>query len=74
MRLVLVADDVVADGAHELAMPVELEELRLTRSVALEREEMPFGVDRDRRDPAAAFRQRERVGERELKIGRAKLV
>ena len=74
MRLVLVADHVFADGAHELVVLVELEQLRLAGGVALKREQVPLRIDRDGRDAAAAFRQSERIRECEAEIGRAHFV
>ena len=74
VRLVLVADHVVADGAHELVVLVELEQLRLAGGVALKGEQMAFRIDRDRRDAATAFGQGERVREGETEIGCAEFV
>src|SRR5882757_8265019 len=74
VRLVLVADDVLADGAHEFVARVELEQLRFAGGVALKREQVSLRVDRDGRYAAPAFRQGERVRELEAEIGCADLV
>ena len=40
VRLVLMPDDFVADRANQRVIPVELEQLRFARGVALKREQM----------------------------------
>src|SRR5215472_1270402 len=52
MRLVLMADHVFTDGANQLAILVELKQLRLPGSVALEGEKVSFRIDGYSRDTA----------------------
>src|SRR5262245_54146476 len=70
VRLVLMADDVVAEGADQLVVLIELEQLRLASGVALEGVEMSLRIDCDRGDAAAALGQRERIriGEPQIRL------
>ena len=64
VRLVLVADHVVADLQDQLVIRIELEQLRLPGVCALKDPEVSFRVEGDRRDTAKAGRQHIRVRER----------
>src|SRR6266581_1898016 len=61
VRLVLVADDLIADGADQLVILIEVEKLRFAGGVALEGEQVSFRVERDGRDATATSGQRERI-------------
>jgi hypothetical protein len=54
-------DDVITDGADELVILVELEQLRCSGGVALKGEQVSFRVDGNRRNTAAARGQGKRV-------------
>ena len=55
MGLVLMADHILADGADELVVGTELEQLRLSGRIALKGPEIALRIHRDARNAAAAI-------------------
>ena len=74
VRLVLMADHLVANRADQRVVLVELEQLRPALGIPLKGVQMPLRVDRDGRDTAAAFGERKGVREGEPHVRRSQFV
>src|SRR5579883_3097712 len=69
------SDHVIANGANQLVILIELKQLRFPGRVALKSEEMPFRIDGYRRDAASqSIWQGERVSIPEPQIRRTLLM
>src|SRR2546428_2475616 len=62
VRLVLVADHVIADCAEKLVIRAKLKQLWFPDGIALKDPQVSFRIDRDRRDTAAALGQINGIG------------